>query len=375
MTKSNVVEKRMNPHSLFCLNRGCPSRGRQNAGNLLVHDSLTQRYRCKTCDTTFVANKGTLFYRLKTDPQVVVQVLTLLALGCPVTAIVRAFAVDARSVRSWQKKAGQHCQAVHTDQVTNKNLDLEYVQADEVRVRLQKRLVVWRAMAICVSSRLWLGGVVSVHRDRKLLQSLARLVKSCARFAPLLLVTDGWGGYPAAWQRAFRTPVKTGKRGNPALLPWPDVVIAPVVKERVKGRVSGLRVCHLAGAYSQIKTLLPQGQGRATAYIERLNATFRARLGCLCRRPRSLALLAQTVEGGMYLVGCVYHFCTPHQSLSKAFPTTPAMAAGLTDHVWTLGELLCLRRVPSPFLAPKRRGRKPKSEAQNQEGARQLLTV
>jgi len=71
----------------------------------------------------------------------------------------------------------------------------------------------------------------------------------------------------------------------------------------------------------------------------------------------------------MYLVGTVYNFCTPHRSLQQdKQERTPAMAAGLTRHIWTVGELLCYQVAPPPFVAPKRRGRKPK-------GANSLVTV
>jgi hypothetical protein len=63
----------------------------------------------------------------------------------------------------------------------------------------------------------------------------------------------------------------------------------------------------------------------------------------------------------MYLVGCTYNLCFPHHELSKTkhlgFPSTPAMAAGLTDHPWSIGELLSYRIAPPIWVAPKRRGR------------------
>ena len=86
-----------------------------------------------------------------------------------------------------------------------------------------------------------------------------------------------------------------------------------------------------------------------TAFIERLNGTFRSRLAVLGRRTRCAARRATTVTRGMYLVGTVYNFCSVHASLrlDNASQQTPAMAAGITDHVWTVGELL-RRRVPPP---------------------------
>ena len=111
------------------------------------------------------------------------------------------------------------------------------------------------------------------------------------------------------------------------------------------------------------------------AYIERLNATFRARCHSLVRRGRGLARQASTLVSGMYLVGCLYNFCTPHQSLQREDGAyTPAMAAGLTHHLWSVGELLSYRFAPPPFVAKKKPGRKPKSEARLREGGKRVVT-
>jgi transposase-like protein len=366
----------MNPQPTFCPNPDCPSRGIEGAANLRIHDSLRNRWKCRVCNKTFSGNKGTPFYGLKTDLQIVVWVVTLLAYGCPLQAIVAAFGLDERTVWDWQKRAGQHCERVHAAVVQTPQ-DLQHVQADEIRVRFQKRLVVWMAMAICVPTRLWLGGVIAEHRDNKLLARLARLVRSCAALRPLLLVTDGWAGYVRAWQNAFRSPIHTGKPGRPFLLAWPQVAIAQIVKWQEAGRVLGIRVCRLAGEYRQIGCLLPADQVLNTAYIERLNATFRQRLAGLCRRTRCLLRRETTLHFGMYLVGTVYNFCTPHQSLGqKGQPSTPAMAAGLTHHLWSVGELLGYHIAPPPYVAPKRRGRPPgKTTRSQQKGADAIVTV
>ena len=64
-----------------------------------------------------------------------------------------------------------------------------------------------------------------------------------------------------------------------------------------------------------------------------------------------------TLHEGMFVVGTVYNFCTPHESLHAGQKTTPAMAAGITDHCWTMQELLSFH-VPLPRWAPpKQRGR------------------
>jgi transposase-like protein len=375
VTKLLFVEDAMNPHPLFCPNIACPSRGQCNEDNIRPHDSLRNRWRCRTCKKTFSGRQGTPFYGLKTDEATVLLVITLLAGGCPLQAIVTAFGFDERTVKDWQDKAGAHCERVHAALVTAQTMDLGQVQADEVRVKLQRRLVVWMAMAICVPTRLWLGGVAAVHRDKKLLLQLAAQIKACARFGPLLLVTDGLKSYVGVWQRTFRTPVPSGGRGRPCLLAWPDLVIGQMVKRYQKGRVVGIEQRLLQGTLPQLAAVLAEENKISTAYIERLNATFRARLCCLTRRGRALARLPKTVQNGMYLVGCLYNFCTPHKSLSVEGDCTPAMAAGLTQWVWLVGELLWYRVPPPPFVHDKRRGRRPKTQVSETKGGKQLVTV
>ncbi|MEM6282032.1 MAG: hypothetical protein AAF787_07550 [Chloroflexota bacterium] len=106
-----------------------------------------------------------------------------------------------------------------------------------------------------------------------------------------------------------------------------------------------------------------------TAFIERLHATFRQLLAPLARRTRCLARRADTLQAGMFMVGTVYNLCSYHQSLRlklwltpsryRRVQRTPAMAAGLSDHRWSVGDLLTFKVPPPPFVPPKRRGLKP----------------
>jgi AT hook motif len=115
-----------------------------------------------------------------------------------------------------------------------------------------------------------------------------------------------------------------------------------------------------------------------TAFIERLNGTFRERLASLTRKCRHAAARLETLEEGMYLIGCTYNFCFSHQELSKkthfGCPTRPAMAAALTDHIWSIRELLWYKVAPALSVQatpdkPKRsrgRPRKPVDVEQTQ---------
>jgi hypothetical protein len=80
----------------------------------------------------------------------------------------------------------------------------------------------------------------------------------------------------------------------------------------------------------------------------------------------------ETLHAGMYLIGCTYNFCIVHQQLSKAldlggfgFPCTPAMASGLTDHVWSVKELLTFKVAPPPLPLLKKKGRPRTKSTQN----------
>jgi hypothetical protein len=156
---------------------------------------------------------------------------------------VAAFGLDERTVADWQRRAGQHCQRLHEHLVQTPR-DLGQVQADEIRVKVQKDKgghggVLWMALALMVRTRLWLGGEVSCHRDTSLITRLVERVRACATKsrakAPLLFCTDGlctyglctyglctYGlcTYVSAVRQVFRDPVRRALTGRPRLQAW-----------------------------------------------------------------------------------------------------------------------------------------------------------
>jgi len=166
----------MDPKGVFCANPACPDRGVPDKGNIKAHSPKERRFRCATCKKTFAASKGTPFYRLHKDSTLLVTVVTLLAHGCPLPAIVAAFGLDERTVADWQHKAGSHCETVHRHHLATKKVDLQHVQADELYAKRQGGRS-WMAMAMAVPSRLWLGGVVSPIRDMALIEKLVGMVR------------------------------------------------------------------------------------------------------------------------------------------------------------------------------------------------------
>src|SRR5512142_1813531 len=222
----------------FCPNLACSARGQIGQGTIRIHDRKRQRYRCRVCGHTFSARRGTMMEGLRKPTALIVVVITLLAYGCPLQAIVQAFGLDERTVASWRDQAGRHCQRLHQAVVEQASLDLVHVQADEIRVK-GRRMTVWMGLAMMVSTRLWLAGAVSLTRDRRLADRLLAQVRRCAQaLGPLLVCTDGWAAYPGSIRRAFREKVKrTAGRGRSALVARPDLLIATVIKHTKKRRL------------------------------------------------------------------------------------------------------------------------------------------
>ncbi len=374
----------MDASKQFCPNEACSARGQKAQGHIIIHDRKRQRYRCKVCKGTFSARRGTMFEGLRKPRDLIVIVVTLLTYGCPVQAIVHAFGLDERTVADWRDRAGSHCQKVHQEIVEQGQLDLMHVQADEIRVKGCK-MIVWMGLAMMVSTRLWLGGVVQLSRDRGLADRLMSQVRRCAAcLRPLLVLTDGWSAYPGSIRRAFREKVKqTAGVGRACLQVWPQLHIGTVIKRTEKKRVVEITRKMASGLLAQAEHLLMQSQGGSvlnTAFIERLNATFRERKARLTRKSRHAARRLQALETGMYLIGCSYNFCFAHHELSKAkhwgMACTPAMASGLTDHVWSVGELLTYKLAPAPWVEPSRRGpprKRPVSDPEPTRRARVCL--
>jgi len=350
----------MNPHQRWCHNRRCRAYGRPGEGHVVIHSQKERRYQCKRCGRTFAETKDTAFYRMHKPKWLVVAVLTLLSYGCPLQAIVAAFDLDERTVARWQRESGAQCRRVHEHLVEAGKVALLQVQADEIRIKAVGGIY-WLASAMEVRSRLWLGSVISHNRDGQLIGGLLLRVRACGPMEKILLVTDGLSSYKSQALKLFRKPLHNGEVGRPRLVLAAGVMIARVTKRRRSRRVVEVARRVLVGREAEVisRLIATQSSIRAlinTAYIERLQATLRARLAPLVRRTRAGAHKHSTLEAGMFLVGSCYNLLWAHRSLGEE--RTPAMAAGLTDHRWSMEELLTFA-VP-PAEVPRWRGRKPK---------------
>jgi hypothetical protein len=129
---------------------------------------------------------------LRKPTELIVIVVTRLSYGCPIQAIVHAFRLDERTVAAWRDRAGQHGKQIHQALVQQGKLDLQQVQAAEMRVK-GRAMIAWMGLAIMVSTRLWLAGEVSLKRNTSLADGLMRQVRACSQaLCALLVATDGW---------------------------------------------------------------------------------------------------------------------------------------------------------------------------------------
>jgi transposase-like protein len=336
MTKHTLPPLR--PELAVCPNPACGASHR-----IGVHSHQERRYKCHACTRTFSETVGTPLYGLKHPIWLVVLVLTLLAYGCPIPAIVAACALDERTVAAWQQKAGLHAKQVQEQVVCQGQVELGQVQGDELYVKTQ-RGTVWMATAMTVFSRLFIWGAVAKERDTALITQVVTQVRAAARRGqPILWAIDGFAAWPKAILQVFREPVHTGKRGRPRLVVWTEVHIVQVVKQYRGRRLSGVQRRLAHGCLHCAEAVMHATQVGLgvinTAYIERLNATFRTWVPALTRRSRTPAREVAHLETAMFWMGVVYNFCRVHTTLQG----TPAMAADLSDHVWSVEEVLRYR--------------------------------
>ncbi len=321
----------------------CPKPTCGASGRIGIHSHQERRYICHACGATFAETVGTPLYGLKHPVWLVVLVLALLAGGCPIPAIVFAFGLDERTVTAWHQKAGQHAKRVQEALICQGQVELGQVQGDELYVKTQHGTV-WMATAMSVFSRLFLWGAVAPARDTTLIMQVVQQVRAAAHMgSPMLWAVDGFAAWTKAILTVFREPVRTGKRGRPPLVVWADLHIVQVVKQYTGRHLSGVQRRVVYGCHRCAERVMQATQVGLgvinTAYIERLNATFRAWLPALTRRSRTPAREVAHLEAAMFWMGAVYNFCRVHATLTG----TPAMAADLTDHVWSVADLVRYR--------------------------------
>ena len=321
----------------------------------------------------------------RVSPDRLVWAIGALAEGLGLRAVARVFEVDPNTVLHWLVEVADHAAAfsqyfLPDVRVTQVQLDalfarLSAVQAgavseEEAITRLSRSPHwVWAAIDPVPKVRLTLevGERTLAMAPGVVHQVVQVLAPDCV---PLFL-TDGFKAYATAllthsgqWTQPARRQA-TGPAPTPRWMPLPQRLDAQVIKTVRRRRLVSVKHRVVFGTLERVNQVLAAcGWQINTAFVERLNLTIRQHGAAVGRRVTTLC----KGEAGLRQQLALYHvydnFCLPHASVRLPLPQpeptngsgsarqwrpcTPAMAAGLTDHVWTLREVLLFRVPPWP---------------------------
>jgi transposase-like protein/IS1 family transposase len=293
-----------------------------------------QRFRCKDCGATFTLTQPTPLGAHTTDMDRVVQVLTLMTEGMSIRAISRVTDIHKTTILSLLKTVGTHCAALLD--IRLRNLRPSYIQADEAWTfvqKKQKRLTladpdergdqyVW--LALDSEAKLIMSWRVGKRDAVNAFEFIGDLSQRIAEQHRPQLTTDGLDGYIDAVEEHFGA----------------DVDFAQLVKNYAQPRTDGpdwfRPSSHVVAAVPTPISGEPEMARISTSHVERANLTVRMHLRRFTRLTNGFSKKLANLQAAVAVFVAWYNFCRVHQTLR----VTPAMEAGLTDHVWTFAELL-----------------------------------
>ena len=345
-----------------CPNPDCflftqPGRGNITHRSWTGKDKDIERLRCTEYGREFSEREGTLMAHSKLPEEKVIRILKCQRWGVCDEGTADHCEVDIKTVHRFQAVAHPRA-AEHHHQVVQ-DLDVEGVQLDEAHSKLRPGKAEWIHTALAMGSLfiLWVsfGPRTTQTAAHLIAQVVARL-----RHIPMFL-TDGFKAYPKALIQVVgriyrrRRKGKVGRKPKVRLVAPDHLFYAQVVKVRNSaGHVVEVttRVV-FGGPIRFFKQLRIRGLGSTiqTAFMERGYGTLRGLVAALRRRTRCLSWSAKRHRGRVWLMVSLYNFVIPHKSLKLGSKKrTPAMAIGLTDHVWTYGEYIWMPVHHDPSL-------------------------
>jgi IS1 family transposase len=346
-----------------------------------------RQFQCLSCKQYFLETQGTPLHGKRIAPERLVWAVGALAEGLGIRAVARVFAVDSNTVLHWLTEVADQAVAcsrsfLHDVHVTQVQLDELFALLSAVKVREIREGEAltrvshsphWVWVALDPITKL----LLAIESGARTLAMAQRVVHQVVRvLAPdcvPLFLTDGFKEYLKAvlthyghWVRQPRCWA-IGRLPKPRWMPLPQLQYAQVVKQTRRRRLVAVRSRVVFGTLARIKQALAvHGWQINTAFIERTNLTIRQHVAAVGRRVTTLCKGEVGLGQQLVLYHLYYNFCLPHASLrlflpqpaltkgrgsaKRWRPCTPAMAAGLTDHVWTLREVLVFRVPPWPQL-------------------------
>jgi len=315
--------------------------------------------RCQACGKKFTSRKNTILYRLKTHSELVQRVLWLIALGMDASALEEVFGVREITIRAWLSRSGEQGRKLHDRMLVE--LELVHVQLDELWGNLKKNgQEVWVWTASDARTKLLVVLQVGGRRQEMaygVVHELKRRLK--ARCVPVFS-TDGLKHYFYALTAHFGKWEDQGGK-KPVWVLLGELLYAQVIKHQRRRRTVEVERRMLVGEEGEYRKRLKTGglSGQInTSFVERLNLTIRQNVSKLTRRTWGPAIYPSELVEHLEWWRCYYHYARYHESLGEKLEMpeerkgrrqprrirrrTPAMAAGLTNRRWTVGELIRL---------------------------------
>jgi IS1 family transposase len=267
--------------------------------------------------------------------------------GLGYESVARIERVHPTTVHRWISRA--YHQAAMADQQILQQVTAEVIEMDELySFAGTKRLVPesqedetgkhWVHCSMARDSRLLIETIVAPRTLETAKTLVKTTVKRLAQGVWPLWCTDGWESYVEALLSIFYVVVhhlRTGRRGrprHPKQIAHPCLRYAQIVKQHVGRRLVSITKRIIFG----VSELMPLAQV-STSLLERLNGTMRLHVSPMRRKTRAFAKKRKTLNMHVQLFKSYYNLCLSHSSLQGQ---TPAQAAQLTDHKWTVRELL-----------------------------------
>ncbi len=212
----------------------------------------------------------------------------------------------------------------------------------------------WRSTMLDIDTRLRVARGIAKGETEASVEVFATLKRRGHPEAPPPTISDGWGGINEAMVEVYgQVPEYSGRGRRPTKKrPLPGWQYLQMVKQRQNGRVVGTVLRVIYGDEDEVLALL----GQSTAYIERTHLTMRHFNSRLVRKTLAYSKDLQMYRAAAAWEDICYNLTRPLKTLRLELigdpkrrwcPQTPAMAAGLTDHVWTVTELLFTVFPPS----------------------------
>lgn len=288
------------------------------------------------------------FYSLHNkNHRLFVQIVRAFAEGNGVRGISRIFEVDKNSVLKYLERAACQCRRV-TDLLIN-DLSVEEVQLDEMwsfvekkeknlteqEYKLQLKGDQWCWVALDARTKVIVQYEIG-KRTYCLARDLIRHFKqTTAGRIPSLVTSDAYKGYTIALLEVYGISRK-GKSNAPP----PDMDYAVVSKTRKKGRVVAININVVFGSLDRIEEKIknsPVSNNVNVSFVERSHLSRRQFNRRLTRKTLGFSKKLQNHLWHYELETALYNFVRPHRGLGYQ---TPMMAAGKTDHPWSVEEIL-----------------------------------